>query len=282
MDTECMDGVTIQRGLRTVWLGRNLVYYPAIGSTNEEAKRLADEGALEGTLVIAEEQIAGRGRMGRRWVAPAGSSLLLSMILRPRLAATESARVTMACGLAVVEAIEQIAGIQAGLKWPNDVLIGGRKVAGILTEMASAGAVVEYLVVGVGINVHGDPATFMKNATGRRDTWQNALEQDPSLADFAWRATSVSFEAGRPISRLALLWRFLEIFEKRYERVKAGDSPYREWAQRMAILGQCVRVSTSEGSYAGRAVGVDENGALILELVGGSRRHIVAGDVSLR
>jgi len=279
---EQFDENTIRRGLRTTWLGRNLVYYSEIGSTNDEARRLAEQGAPNGTLVICNHQTAGRGRMARRWMSTAGSSLLLSLILRPSLSPARVQIATMACGLAAADAIEDVAGVQAGLKWPNDLLIGDRKVAGILTEMATIGDKVEFLVVGMGVNVNLEPRSLISMAGEREDHIREALKQDPSLQDAATQATSLMLAAGRPISRLRLLWRFLEELEKQYKRIAVGGSPHKEWAKRMSLLDREIQVTFPGETIIGRAIGVDADGALLIELEDGTSRRILAGDVSLR
>jgi BirA family transcriptional regulator, biotin operon repressor / biotin---[acetyl-CoA-carboxylase] ligase len=272
---EPFDAESIHAGLRTAWLGSELHYYPLIGSTNDEAKRLAGQGASDGTLLIADAQSAGRGRLKRRWVAPAGSALLLSLILRPPLEPAQAPRLTMICGLAAADALEQVAGVRAGLKWPNDLLIGDRKMAGILTEMATLGETLDFVVVGIGINVNARPARLADDADA------DAQRQDPSLATLATEATSLAEEAGRPISRLELLWRFMELLEGRYRGVLSGESPFEEWSARLSILGRRIAVDLGREKIEGRAAGVDADGALIVELDDGTRRPVLAGDVAL-
>lgn len=249
-------------GLETEFVGQNLVYHPAIASTNDEARRLARAGAPEGTLVIADYQIAGRGRLERRWEAPAGSSLLMSIIFRPRLAAYQVQRLTMICGLAAVDAIEAQTGLQVGLKWPNDLVIGGAKLGGILTEIELEGKRVDHAVVGLGLNVNLDP--------GR-------LPQDLLMV-----ATSLSHLLGREVPRLPLLRGLLQAMELRYRALEAGQLPQAEWAGRLATLGQPVAVSTLGGSVEGVAEGVNKDGALLVRRADGRLETILAGDVSAR
>jgi len=274
------DAAAIQRGLKTSWLGKQVLFFPVIGSTNEEARRMATSGAIHGTLLIADMQTAGRGRMARRWVAPAGSSLLLSLILRPTLAPTHVQRVTMACGLAGADALEEVAGVAVGLKWPNDILIGERKVAGILTEMSTIGDQIDFLVVGIGINVNLDPADLAPacDTLEQRET----LVQDPSLRSVAEHATSLQMEAGRIISRLELLWRFLERLEFWYARIPDYDLLHRAWSRKMCLVGRCVQVDMPGETVIGRVAGVDQYGALLLDTATGMQKRILAGDVSLR
>ncbi len=251
------DGV--RDGLGTALIGQTVFYWRSVGSTNEEARRLAGRGAPEGTLVLADHQTAGRGRLGRRWEAPPGSSLLVSVILRPHLAAPQIHRLTMIAGLAMAEAIEAETGLSVTLKWPNDLLIGEAKVGGILAEAALVGDRVEYAVVGLGLNVNLDPAQL----------------PGPLLVT----ATSLSQALGRRVARRPLLQTFLRALERRYRQLQAGVSPHQEWVSRLAMLGQPVVVAVGEEVLEGLAEGVDEDGALLLRLADGSLRVVVAGDV---
>jgi BirA family biotin operon repressor/biotin-[acetyl-CoA-carboxylase] ligase len=218
MDKESLSAWTIRSGLATRFVGQTVYYWPAVGSTNDELKRLADEGAPEGTLAIADEQTAGRGRMGRTWVAPAGSSLLMSLLFRPDwLAPAQAQQITMLCALAAADAVAEVAGAQPGLKWPNDLLLDGKKLAGVLTELSFTGDRLAWAVVGVGLNVNADFAG------------------QPELAD---TAISLSMAVGRPVARLGLLHAYLAGVEARYDALRIGQSPHREWAARLATLGR--------------------------------------------
>lgn len=250
----------IQAGLDTSCFGRNLVYLPATGSTNHEARLLAADGALEGTVVVADYQTAGRGRCGRQWVAPPGSSLLLSIIFRPRLAPHEVQKLTMICSLAMIEAIESETGTQVGLKWPNDLIMQDAKLGGILTEVELCGQQVDYAVVGVGLNVNLDPA---------------CLPAFPLMP-----ATSLSHAAGQ-VARSALLRAFLRAVERRYAALSWGFSPHKEWEERLVTLGQPVRISTVDQVLEGIAEGVDANGGLLVRVAGGRLELVLAGDVTM-
>jgi len=238
-----------------------VVVYPRVGSTNDEAKRLAEDGAPEGTLVVADEQTAGRGRLQRTWWAPAGTALLMSLILRPDLAPHQAQRLTMLCSLAVCDAIAGTTGLVPAVKWPNDVLLRGRKVCGILTELGIKGTRLVYAVVGMGVNVN-------VNFGG--------------AGELTLTATSLAQELGREVSRLELLRAILINIEERYTRLRAGESPHAEWAARLATLGQRVIVTTPTEQLSGIAEGVDADGALLLRDENGVLRPILAGDVTLR
>jgi BirA family biotin operon repressor/biotin-[acetyl-CoA-carboxylase] ligase len=227
----------------------------------DKAHRLAKAGAPECTLVIADEQTAGRGRLQRTWWAPPGSSLLLTILLRPDLAPRQVQRLTMICSLSVCDAIAQVCGMSAQVKWPNDVLIDGKKVCGILTELDLMGNVLNYALVGIGINVNVD-----------------FVHAPPLMAP----ATSLMMEAGRAVSRLDLLIALLSGIETRYEALKEGQFFHEEWAARLATIGCEVQASDGNEHWRGVAVGVDEDGALLICLTDGTVQRVLAGDVTLR
>jgi BirA family biotin operon repressor/biotin-[acetyl-CoA-carboxylase] ligase len=251
----------IKRGLPTRLIGRRVIVYPRIGSTNDEAKRLAEAGEPEGTLIIADEQTAGRGRLQRLWWAPAGTALLMSLIFRPDLAPHQAQRLTMLCSLAICEAIAGTTGLAPVVKWPNDVLLRGRKVCGILTELGFEGPRLTYAVVGMGINVNVDFS---------------------GAGELASTATSLAQELGHEVSRLELLRAILVDIDERYTRLRTGKSPHAEWAARLATTGQRVVVTTPGEQLCGVAEGVDDDGALLLRDENGLLRRILAGDVTLR
>jgi BirA family biotin operon repressor/biotin-[acetyl-CoA-carboxylase] ligase len=251
----------ILEGLTTTFVGRNLVYLPETGSTNDEARRLAERGAPDGALVITEHQTAGRGRLGRRWEAPPRSCLLLSIVFRPNLAPHQAQRLTMICGLAATEAIEAVMGLRAGLKWPNDVVIQEGKIGGILTEVDLSGDQLVYAVVGVGLNVNLDPAQLAEG--------------------LLVPAASLSQAMGGPVARLPLLWSFLQAVERRYLALEAGHSPHAEWADRLVTVGRAVTVSGADTTVEGVAEGVDGDGALLVRLPDGQLMTVLAGDVTL-
>lgn len=260
----------IRAALTTRALGRELVILNRTGSTNDVAKDLAVQGAPEGTVVLADEQTAGRGRMGRRWSAPPGTCLLCSILFRPDLHPTQAQQLTMLCSLAAADAVEQVAGLQVAIKWPNDLVVraqnqkskaqGWRKLAGVLTETGVVGERLEFVVVGLGVNVNVEPEVLL------------TLAPD---------ATSILAETGRAVDRAVLLATLFAGVETRYARLWAGESPRTEWAARLATLGQSVEVITSEGTLAGVAEAVDEDGALLLRTRDGVLHSLLAGDVTL-
>ena len=271
---ELISPETILTGLATRFTGQAVYYWPAIGSTNDELKRLAEEGAPEGALAIADEQVAGRGRLDRRWIAPSGSSLLTSLLFRPTfLEPSRGQQLTMICSLAAADAVREVTGLQPALKWPNDLLLDGKKLAGVLTELAFSqefhsgqAATIAWAIVGVGLNVNLD---FNSIAT-RRD-W-------PDLAD---TAISLAMASGQAVSRLRLLRAYLSHVEVRYNALRAGRNPHQEWASRLVTLGQPVSVNALDGVHKGFAESVDETGALLLRQSDGRVKRVLAGDITL-
>lgn len=241
-------------------------YLPSTTSTNDVLKAMALAGASEGALVLADEQTAGRGRLNRRWLAPAGTSLLFSLLFRP----SESSRVpgagpqsplvyTMMCSQAVRDAVAQRVGVSIGIKWPNDLVYGGCKLGGILTEVSAGAGDARYAIVGIGINVNWDPT---------------------SLA-FDYPATSLGNVAGRPVARGDLLRAIVRRVADRYAELRTGVSPAREWESALDTIGREVVVELPDERLTGVAVGVDADGALLVRTSDGLRR-VVAGDVRLR
>lgn len=259
--SEALSETEIVTRLRTQFVGRAVEVHAEIGSTNTRASELARMGAPDGALVLAERQTAGRGRLGRAWHAPAGGSLLMSLVLRPRLAPAQAQRMTMIASVALVSAIRATTSLEARVKWPNDVQIAGKKVAGILTELGMAEAALGYVVVGMGINVNLDIAAL-----------------PPLMAP----TTSLSAEAGRRVSRLELLLVLLEEIERRYLLIREGWSPHEEWRAHLATLGQRVRVSDGQETTSGMAEDVDPDGALLVRTDTGDLERILVGDVTLR
>lgn len=234
-----------------------VVYRSRLGSTNDLAKEHANTGVAEGLLVIADKQSAGRGRMKRRWWAPAGTALLTSLLFRPSLPPDQAGQLTMLCALAAADAVT---ALPVDLKWPNDLLVRGRKLAGLLTETAIKGKSLDFVVVGLGMNVNAD------------------LSDAPP---FITPATSLRQELGRPVDRLALLLAYLDGVARRYARL-AQESPCDEWASRLVTLGQPITAHLDDRTLSGLAQGVDANGALLLRTADGTVHRLFAADVSLR
>lgn len=256
--------------LTTRVFGRAFTYLPRTGSTNDVAKELAAQGAPEGTVVVADEQTTGRGRLGRRWLAPPGTCLLCSILFRPNLLPTQTQQLTMLCALAAADAIKEIADLHVWLKWPNDLVVkcqmpnlksqGWKKLAGLLTETGFTGERLDYVIVGIGINVNVETRIL------------------PTLDP---NATSILAETGSAVNRGALLTSLLAGVERRYEASHIGSSPYQEWASRLATLGQQVKATASGQTLVGVAESVDSDGALLLRTPDGELHRLTAGDVTL-
>lgn len=240
---------------------RTVVWHAEIDSTQRVARELARDGASEGTMVVAEAQSGGRGRLGRSWHSPPGVNLYASIILRPPLPPPSVPQVALVAGLAVADAIAATTGLAPRLKWPNDVLVDGRKVAGILTEMEAEMERVHHVIAGIGVNV-------------------NVAEFPEELAS---KATSLRLATGRRVDRAAFAAGLLAALEARYGRFLAdGFSVMRgEWEACSSLTGKEVRVAASDGEVVGRVLGLDDDGALRLEGPPGHVRRIVAGEVTL-
>lgn len=249
---------SITSNLGTSFVGQRVLYYSRLGSTMDATRQEARHGAAEGTVVIADEQTSGKGRMKRTWLTPAGN-IALSVILYPRLASLSY--LVMLASLAVARSIEAVTGLKTQIKWPNDVLINGKKVCGILVESDVRGGQVHYAIVGIGLNVNLKPGDF----PGIQPT-----------------ATSLSNESGRRISRLALVRHLLIELERLYLTLPEGKSIYEQWRDRLITIGQPVRVTSGEGIMEGTAEAVDPDGSLLLRHPDGHLTRIVAGDVTLR
>jgi BirA family biotin operon repressor/biotin-[acetyl-CoA-carboxylase] ligase len=251
----------IARKLTSRWLGKQLHYYQDLDSTNRMAQQLARQGATEGTVVVAERQLSGRGRQGRAWHSPAGVGLYCSLILRPALPPNQIQLLTLAVAVAVVRTIAAQTLISPKIKWPNDILIGEKKVAGILTEAEAAAERIAHVVVGVGINVN-----------------HTAAELGSGLEALA---TSLRLEVGHSMPRAALAVQLFVELETWYERLKGRDSSaiLEEWRRHAATLGRRVRVLLGQTTVEGTALDVTREGALVLEARDGSRTVVHAGDV---
>ena len=260
-------------------VGRQVLVYAETASTNDLVEKMAFDGATAGTVVFAESQTRGRGRRGRSWSSPRGKGLWFSVLLRPRLTLDQVGRLTIAASVAVARAIRQETGLAAEIKWPNDILIGGRKCAGILAEMQteldaacpSAGMAVRFVVLGVGVDVNCDPADFPP--------------------DVKRLATSLKIEVARseanrlntPLSRADLAVALLRELDRGC-RMACGDEfeqLRREWARLCATLGKRVTLQLGKHRVEGHAQALDEDGALLVRTDTGRVERIIGGDVLL-
>ncbi|WIG61595.1 MAG: Biotin operon repressor / Biotin--protein ligase [Ktedonobacterales bacterium] len=250
-----LDTEAVRAGVRELRLGSPLLYFPSINSTNTYAASLARGGATEGTLLVSDDQTAGRGRIGRIWKSLPGQQLSFSLVLRP---AFPPHFLVMASALAVAEAITAITSLETGIKWPNDVQVDGYKICGILIETSPG-----YAILGIGINVNG------------------SLRDDPELAA---RAITLADAAGHDISREDLLIAILCRLDTLYSSLTSGGDPAwqglrSDWRARLVTLGRRITLLQGEHTVTGHAEDVDANGALLLRLDGGVLQTVTWGDV---
>ena len=255
--------------LKTQWAGRKLYCFDTTGSTNTDAKRLGEEGEPHGTVVTADIQTAGKGRRGRSWQTLSGTALAFTLLLRPDFAPDKASMITLVMALAVAEAISEVTGLEAGIKWPNDIVVNGKKVVGILTELSVTPEMNEtqFLVAGVGVNVNQDSA-----------------EEFPE--EIRNTATSLKMEAGCSFARAVLLERILAWFEEVYDAFEQTldlSGLKERYENRLVGRDAVVRVLDPAGEYNGISRGINETGELIVEKEDGSGTVLVyAGEVSVR
>jgi BirA family biotin operon repressor/biotin-[acetyl-CoA-carboxylase] ligase len=250
----------VLQGLTTRILTGPIYYFETLDSTNNYAKELAAREAPEGTVVIAETQTGGRGRLGREWDSPPGVGLYVSVVLRPLLPPMELPQITLTTAVAVVRAVRQVTGMAPGIKWPNDLLIHGKKLGGILTEMETESDRIRHVVIGLGLNV-------------------NNLKFPPELAG---TATSLAQSLGGSFSRVNLLRAWLEEFEDLYERFLNQGFPeiLAEWKSHTVTLGRAVTVRQGPREISGQAVDVAADGALVLQMEAGERVRVTSGEIA--
>lgn len=251
-------------GLSTQIFGqKHYVYFQETDSTNKQARILAAQGYPEGTVVVAETQTSGRGRRGRTWYSPQSQGIYMSLILRPVLPLNEISRISIITAVAIAETLQTELSLQPQIKWPNDILINGRKIAGILSEAVTDMDGVEYIVVGIGLNIN------------------NPLEDFPD--DLRTPPTSILAESKRPCSRAKLLQTLLLTFEQHYHTLLAGQfGPALEQARTLSmILGQEVRLETVNGFIVGQAFDIDDNGYLLVRDQQGEIHPVLSGEISV-
>jgi BirA family biotin operon repressor/biotin-[acetyl-CoA-carboxylase] ligase len=250
----------VEQALETRRLGTRFYYFPELDSTNNYARALAESGAPEGVVVIAEQQSQGRGRLARRWASPAYVNLYCSIILRPALPPARAPQITLTAAVALSETIASFSPVSPTIKWPNDILAGGKKLAGVLTEAVSDARQIDFVVLGIGVNLN------------------YSLEAMP--AEIRERATSLSILTGQRINREDFSRRLIQALDRCYGILEAEGfaalAPL--WDARFGLRGRAVRVEMIDGSITGRALGIDADGLLIVEC-GGALQRIVAGDV---
>ena len=245
------------------WFAGDIYFYHEIGSTNDECKKLAEEGAKHGTLVVAEKQTKGKGRRGRSWESPKGTGIWMTLLLRPDIEPYNSSGLTLVTAMAINKAVQEITGLDAKIKWPNDIVVNGKKVTGILTEMSAQPEMINYIVIGIGINVN--------------------TEEFPE--DIAKTASSLKIESGKTIKRSSIIALFGKYFEQYYAKyIKTQDMSLLidEYNKELINVDRQIKVLAKENSYTGIAKGINRHGELIVETENKELKNVVAGEVSVR
>ncbi len=241
----------------------DIIYYDEIDSTNTKAKQLGSEEDHRQLLLVADQQTAGRGRRGRAWSSPKGTNIAMSYMLHPEIAPQNASRITLITALALVEAIRKVTSLDALIKWPNDIIIEGHKVCGILTEMSSESDYIHYVVVGIGINVNG----------------KDFPEEIQKIA------TSLYIEGKQEVKRSVLLAEVIKSFEKYYTNfleTEDLDNVTQEYNSFLVHRDKKVKVISGSDVTEGKALGIDREGSLLIELSDGTIKHVISGEVSVR
>ena len=247
---------------KTKWVGTEICYFDVTDSTNTQAKSLGEGDAPNGTLVVAGKQESGRGRRGRSFESPAGTGIFMTLLLRPEIEPQNASMLTLVSALAVAKGIEHMVDLPVQIKWPNDIVINGKKVCGILTEMSAQMDYVNYIVIGIGINVGNE-------------------EFPEEIKDVA---TSIYLESGKHVNRAMLIekiWEEFEDYYELYEKTQDLSSLVKEYDSYLVNRGQKVRVLDSKEPYEGKAMGITDREELIVD-TWEARRLVSAGEVSVR
>ena len=254
----------INARLKTKWLGHSICYEERVDSSNNVAKIIANQGCENGLLVVCEEQTGGKGRLQRGWISPHHHGIWFSVVLKPPFLPQEAPKFTLLAAVAVVKAVNKIKGVDAAIKWPNDILLKGKKMVGILTEMNAEFGHINYVVIGTGVNTNGEPQDYPEDV---RDI-----------------AISVGDAAEEPFTRVEILCDILKNMEDLYELAVAQgfEAVLEEWKKYSCTLGQAVKVIAPDKTYYGKAIDIDSEGLLIVEKDEGGIEKVVAGDVSIR
>ena len=252
----------IRGGLKVQRLGTQFHYFKELDSTNSCARRLAEQGAREGEVVIAEQQAEGRGRLGRSWVSPPYRNLYASVILRPNLAPVCAPQITLMAAVALADTVASFIAESPKIKWPNDILIGGKKLAGILTESSCDSRRIEFVILGIGANLNFP-----------RESMPDHIRE---------RATSLMEVAGKSVSREIFVRRLIQDLDRCYGILEESgfDAIAPRWQARFGLRGKRVRVEMVDEVLIGKAVGIDPDGALLVEGDDGALQRVIAGDVT--
>ncbi|MEG2733004.1 MAG: biotin--[acetyl-CoA-carboxylase] ligase [Clostridium sp.] len=253
----------LESSINSSWAGKQIQYFDEINSTNTEAKKAAEEGALHGTLVVADCQNQGKGRRGKEWSSPPGTGIWMSLILRPALSPMSASMLTLVAALAVADGIEKTVNIKTGIKWPNDIVCDGKKICGILTEMSTELEWINYVVTGIGINV-------------------NTKSFPEEIRDVA---SSLYLMTGEPISRSRLIGAIMEAYERYYDIfITTCDMSklIEEYNSRLVNLDNPVKVLQPGHEYTGHSLGINKEGELLVKTDDGEIHQVISGEVSVR
>ena len=253
----------ILSSIRGSWAGREILYLDEVDSTNTAAKKAAENGAVHGTLVVSERQTGGKGRRGRAWDSPRGTGIFMTLILRPNMAPVHASMLTLVAALAVADGIRECTGAESLIKWPNDIVMSGKKICGILTEMSADPDCINYVAVGIGINVN--------------------MEEFPE--EIRGVAASIFTETGKKTKRSLLISAVMAAFERYCEVfMKTTDMSglLEDYNGKLANCGRTVRVLDPAGEYSGTAIGIDREGELLVEMEDTTVRRVLSGEVSVR
>ena len=252
---DVMSKAEIESLVDTKWAGKNVVYYDEIDSTNNRAKEAGDNGAAHGTLFVADMQVAGKGRRGRVWKSPSGSSIYMTILLYPDIPPVKAPQLTLLMAIAVAESIQEVTGLETKIKWPNDIVVNGRKICGILTEMSTEIDYINHVVIGAGINVN----------------------QDTFPDDIKATASSLKLELGKSVKRSELIAAVMKSFET--EDLSGLQEVYNSM---LVNRDQEVKVLEPGNEYKAHAIGINQTGELIVRTPDGKEKEIYAGEVSVR
>lgn len=258
-----LDKQEIVSSVQSEWAGCNVFFFEETGSTNVEAKMLAEQGAVHGTLVVADSQSGGKGRRGRSWHSPKGSAIAMSLILKPELELDKASMLTIVQAMAVAKALEEICGCKPHIKWPNDILINEKKVCGILTEMNLEKSEIASIIIGCGVNVN----------------------QESFPKEISHIATSLKIETGQMFNRAELIGHICRYFEEyfgKFMSVKDLSGMVAEYNNYLISQGRNVKVLDPKGEFQGEALGINAQGELLVKKVSGEIVNVYAGEVSVR
>lgn len=247
--------------LKNFLFSNNILVYKSLPSTNNILKELYKKGAPEGTVILAEEQTAGRGRMDRVWVSPPGKNILLSILLKPSIEIKRIYTLTLALAVSVTDAVKEMTGLSAMIKWPNDIYLNNKKLGGILTEFGAKGSNADYVILGLGLNVNRCPGN-----------------------EVMFSSTCLSRESGKDLPRNVLIAFILLTYNELYEKILSGglDDFHKRCNEKSLVTGNNVSINSGGLTIRGRALGIDVDGALLVRVQGGEIRKVLNGDVSLR